>query len=128
MVSAGDTLVGDVKKIGRFGAVRWGFAGQSCRQSSWESWVSGDRANDPPGFASEDGGTGFFIEGEKVRQWEGHGWVDYDGFDGCRAWGSGRECALAAMLAGASAERAVEIATRLDPWTGGGIDVLGDDE
>jgi|SRR5690606_32731598 len=36
------------------------------------------------------------------------------------AWGSGSVPALAAMYAGASPEQAVEIASRIDPYTGGG--------
>lgn len=40
------------------------------------------------------------------------------------AIGSGRDFALGAMAAGASAKKAVEIAARFDPSTGGGIDTL----
>lgn len=40
------------------------------------------------------------------------------------AIGSGREFALGAMFAGATAEEAIEAAMRYDPYSWGGIDVL----
>lgn len=40
------------------------------------------------------------------------------------AWGSGSVVAMGAMLAGADAKQAVEIAMQLDPWTGGEVDVI----
>ena len=40
----------------------------------------------------------------------------------CWAWGSGREFALGAMAHGASPVEAVEIASRFDPFSGGGVD------
>lgn len=40
------------------------------------------------------------------------------------AWGSGCEYAMGAMLAGASAEKGIEIASRLNIYTGGPIQVI----
>lgn len=40
------------------------------------------------------------------------------------AWGSGADAALGALYAGASARSAVEIAAKVDPWTGGEITEL----
>lgn len=40
------------------------------------------------------------------------------------AYGSGGEFALGAMAAGATAKQAVEIACRLDPYTGKGVDAI----
>jgi len=47
---------------------------------------------------------------------------------GITAIGSGKQAALAAMLAGADAKQAVAIAAKLDPYTGGKITALRLDE
>lgn len=43
--------------------------------------------------------------------------------DRIAAWGSGRELAIGAMAAGATAEEAAEIALAWDPYSGFGVDV-----
>lgn len=44
---------------------------------------------------------------------------------GISAWGSGRSLALGAMLAGKTAEEAVHIAAKMDPFTGGDVISMG---
>ncbi len=56
----------------------------------------------------------------KVYTYEGRGpWLKVDGNIG--AWGSGQPYALGALLAGADAVKAVKIAKKLDPSTGGAV-------
>ncbi len=43
---------------------------------------------------------------------------------GAHAIGSGRDFALAAMLLGCDPMKAIEVASELDAWTGGGVDAL----
>lgn len=61
-------------------------------------------------------------EPTKIRVWEPGGSSSESSAIG--AWGSGAHLALGAMLAGASAPQAIEIASSVDLYTGGGIDVL----
>lgn len=75
-----------------------------------------------PTFPADQGGSAIMIDVETRR-------VFHMGQDGsCMeitgsqfACGSGREFALGAMFAGASATDAVKIAKHLDPWTGGDV-------
>lgn len=51
-------------------------------------------------------------------------WVPCKMLEGCFAIGAGREIALGAMYAGATAQKAVEISSRHTHGTGGRIDVM----
>ena len=44
--------------------------------------------------------------------------------DKCQAWGSGRDYALGAMYMGASAEKAIEVASAFNVYCGHGVDVF----
>lgn len=72
-----------------------------------------------PTFPADQGGSAMMIDVETLRVFH----MGQDGscveVTGSRfACGSGREFALGAMFAGASAADAVKIAKQLDPWTG----------
>lgn len=49
---------------------------------------------------------------------------EYDSSPDFAAWGSGMPPALAALYCGKTAAEAVEIAARIDPWTGGDLVVM----
>jgi ATP-dependent protease HslVU (ClpYQ) peptidase subunit len=55
----------------------------------------------------------------KIMVYEGRGQFDETGEFG--AWGSGWPAAVGALFAGATARQAVEIAAKVDPYTGGEV-------
>ena len=58
----------------------------------------------------------------KVGQWYGNIYLPIE--DRIAAWGSGAHLALGAMAAGASAEEAIKIASKWDPYSGLGVQVF----
>ena len=90
-------------------------------------WLRGGRnANDWPNAAQSSTGWARAMEikpGGNVVYYEKHPYplIIRMSF---HAIGAGRECAIGAMAAGASAVRAVEIASEFVPGCGGGIDTL----
>lgn len=73
--------------------------------------------------------TFLVIDGEEIWQYRNHCMghpvsvrAQYERH-GCWAWGSGRDLAIGAMLHGADAWTAVDLAMRVDPNTGGDIEV-----
>lgn len=99
---------------------RWAHAGAGQDNAKLREWAFGNRNDPPPKI--EEGVLVHIAPDGGVRQWWGEGWIEAaaERF----AWGSGEHCALAAMMAGAEAKRAVEISSYLDNDTGGAITVL----
>ena len=88
-------------------------------------WARLGRQGDPP--KGEDTADrcdrGVVIEADgRITVYEGDGSFTLDA--PFFAMGSGRELALGAMAMGASAERAIEVASRLDVYTGSEIQAL----
>lgn len=99
---------------------RWAHSGAGQDNERLTKWTRGGRTGDPPKI--EEGVLIRISPTGVVRQWWGMGWIQARADRS--AWGSGERCAMAAMMAGADAQRAVEIAAFLDPDTGGEITVL----
>lgn len=114
---------GGLRKIYKIGNVLAGFAGNVENGMEFILWLKAgaDPANKPTKFDRDfkalvirPSGRAYGYEGRLVP---------------CRcgkitAIGTGRTAALAAMMAGASAEQAVRIAIQLDPNSGGRVRVL----
>jgi len=83
-------------------------------------WEAGAKPGLQPMPPKDGSWTLIIVDGTGVRS------VNHDSpypqeWESPQAWGSGSHYALGAMHAGQSAERAVEIASRLDLYTGGKI-------
>ncbi|MDP1873651.1 hypothetical protein [Phenylobacterium sp.] len=98
----------------------WAHSGAAQDAERLAHWTHGPRDPSPPEI--DDGVLIQVTPAGVVRQWWGKGWIEASADS--YAWGSGERCARAAMMAGATPERAVEIAAALDSDTGGTITVL----
>lgn len=112
-------------KIHRVCGCLVGFTGSShIGFSLIDWWTSGADAATYPGCDEKDGSaqlivvkpSGVFVHEGRVTP------IEYTGRH--MAWGSGAELALGALEMGADARTAVEVASRYDIYTGGGVDVL----
>jgi ATP-dependent HslUV protease subunit HslV len=100
-----------------------GFSGSVHMYRAWLHWLSG--GDEPRWTGNNDYWSMMLVDHTGyvwVRTSSSNGWAPH----GRRVWaiGSGCDYALGAMYAGASAERAVVIASKLDVNTGGGVDVV----
>ena len=125
-MTQGSALVGNVVKIVRRkkdGALAGG-AGDCSWVQSFHRWVlRGEKGDlDPPG----DDSKGLLITRKKIELFEASGPVEFN--PPFFAMGSGRDFAMGAMAAGASAEEAVRLAMQLDAFTGGDVMVLSHDK
>ena len=112
-----------VEKIIVKGEVVFAIAGTFCMFRPLINWfvAGGDIATVPTG-GSEDNDCTSFIAYSGGRCLQYNPKLPYpDIIHPPFAWGTGREVALGAMLAGKSAVEAVKIAATLDPGTGGAI-------
>lgn len=74
-------------------------------------------------FDAKDVGVGLhFVNRDEIWIYQNNGRYRFAGE--YSAWGSGAAPALAALLLGASAEKAIEVAAQIDIYTGGPIDVF----
>jgi len=130
-VLAADRLVspdqGLITKIGRNGnGDIAGFAGTVAIGQKWMRAFVSDADELPVLHSSSDKDSTACIliirASGHVELLEPDGYVHYEA--PFYAVGSGANLALAAMEAGASAKRAVEIASKYDANTGGGVDTL----
>lgn len=114
-----DVTCGVMQKVGPFAdGSLWGFAGRIHYLNRIKEWVAWPLwVGDPPDLI--DSTFVVVLPNGRVRQWEANGWCDVDA--PFHAWGTGRQLALGAMAAGASAVQAVEIAADMDAYTGGPI-------
>lgn len=101
--------------------------GDLCASIEFMAWMDRGFDDPPPVYGS---GTPdfhlvriYFDRPGEVHQYtnggRSHFCLEYD--EGIAAFGSGREIALGAMHAGASAKKAVEIAAKLDAYTRGPV-------
>lgn len=94
-----------------------GISGNAADAEEYLRWVNAGMVGDPPKPAPtnrEEGRSAFLAlvapsTGDVVRVWSAYGWEDHHAVPFI-AIGAGAEMAIGAMAAGASAERAVEIA------------------
>lgn len=100
----------------------WAFSGSLQCQETLVEWACGDRLGPLPTFKESNGCLILIAPDGVVREWWGEGWIQMRA--AVFAWGSGERIAMGAMLAGADARRAVEIAIALDSDTGGEITVI----
>lgn len=122
----GGVMMGHLVKIHRRGDGHMvGAAGDASYNARFSKWfLEGEKG--PPPEAKEgpdwlDRGVIFRRDGS-LHVFEPRG--DFRCSDEFYALGSGKEAALGAMFAGATAENAVRAAIRFDPHTGGDVTVL----
>ena len=100
-----------------------GVSGTYARCLAVKRWLEerGDLDHPPnqPKMEDDDGSVIVVQADGTVRVYELDGWFDYS--PQMAAWGSGAKAALGAMHAGATAVEAVEIAAKIDPFTGGEV-------
>jgi ATP-dependent protease HslVU (ClpYQ) peptidase subunit len=82
-------------------------------------WLAAGQEGDAPTLGNECGVIHLRKDGT-LRVYEDGGHID-EPPDKPHAWGSGWQIAATAMACGKSAREAVEIATRLDVWSGGKV-------
>lgn len=108
---------GNVEKIFRIGEQLVGVAGDYADCLKYIAWLQdGQRPSDRPKLSSFEA---LHISKSGVY-WVGHGLQPVK-MSKCAAAGSGGKFAIAAMLAGASPTKAVSIAMKLDPNSGGKV-------
>jgi 20S proteasome alpha/beta subunit len=100
-------------------------AGNAFLSAAYCRWfLDGENGERPSlGVDANDNAGGIIVRPDGVVEtFDRHGWITVD----CEflAMGSGRESALGAMVMGADARRAVEVAAEIDIYTGTEIDVL----
>lgn len=88
----------------------------------WLAWSRAGGAGVPPPMGG-DGRIVHLRNDGTLRVYEGGGWEDEDP-KLAHSWGSGWQIAATAMACGKSAREAVEIATRMDVWSGGKITAM----
>lgn len=118
------TIVGDMVKIGRAKGGRWAIAGDHGCAQELLNWFSAGRVGPQPYHEDADGMLIWLPDSLSNPEMftEGRWWRDPDAE--FWAWGSGRDFALGAMGAGATAEEACKVAMMFDPCCGGTVDVL----
>jgi len=101
-----------------------GAAGNTSIGAAFKRWfVHGEEGDPPPLEKNGQEASAFIIREAGVRlHYDQFGWFQAD--PGPFAIGSGWEIAIGAMKSGKSAAEAVQIAAKLDGYTGSDIDVL----
>lgn len=121
---AGTAIIGSIAKIVRRddGALCGG-AGHASVVQAFQRWFLDGEEGDPP---VEDETKMFVISPKgNVEMFEVDGTIEWRA--PYFAMGSGKEFALGAMYAGASAEEAVKAAMKFDPYSGGKVMTLTHD-
>lgn len=122
VTSCNNNRAGDLQKAwATKDGSRWAHTGNAHELERMRAWTEGKRKTDPPTLC-EGGALVHITPQGVVREWWTDGWLQMAA--PVRAWGSGERMALAAMMAGACARRAVEIAAALDTDTGLPVTVL----
>lgn len=120
-VTSGGSYSGRVNKIQRVGNILVGACGTAKFCHKFHDYVrKGMRGNPPIGNPNSDdhGYMGILImPGGIVVDWEDDGWATFTPPAYGAAWGAGSSEAKGALMAGASAIRAIEIACALDYYT-----------
>lgn len=117
MVAGGWIGAGSARKIFRMqnGGV-CAVTGDLAIGTTFIDWFDGDKANPRPSLGDDCRVISF--RNNKITVHEGGGSFEMEG-SAFYAWGSGAPAALAAMHLGADAMKAVEVASIVDPYTGG---------
>ncbi|RJP48709.1 MAG: hypothetical protein C4586_08300 [Anaerolineaceae bacterium] len=111
-------------KIHKIGALLCGWSGGFDNTQRFFDWIQEGRPNDKkPSMEKDQGFVGIIIENEEIYRYE-MGLFPIKINKPFWAIGSGSDYALAAMEMGATAEQAIEIASRLDLYTGLGVDTV----
>lgn len=110
-------------KLFRHKGIIWGFCGDTQYAPIFERWVKAGMRHDAKPKIREDSEFAVLL----IKK--GRAYYYTDEFEATPAGvpaaiGSGGDYAIAAMLGGANARRSVQIASRLDPNTGGHITVV----
>jgi len=123
LVNDDGVRVGTIDKISKHGSWLYAASGRLNVCNAFLVWAAGDQKTDPPSHDISDNVKLVRIQGHSVQEWHGAHW-DFVHFESHIAFGSGWRIAMGAMEAGASAWKAIEIASKLDVYTGGGITEL----
>ncbi|MCA1379422.1 hypothetical protein I6F34_01130 [Bradyrhizobium sp. BRP05] len=122
----GTAIIGNIAKIVRRddGAMAGG-AGDAAWVQAFHRWFLDGEQGDPP--IVEDNSKGVIVQKRRpIEYFEQNGTLEYRA--PYFAFGSGKEFALGALFAGATAEQAVRAAMQFDPNTGGRVMLLSHDE
>jgi len=128
MVTGDYCCPGEKKKIKRVGEWLYAISGYGAWFDAWISWHQDgcDPRNTPPCVIPE-GSTGNFLAFKNGECWHCTKGLPYmQELKAPDAWGSGYQYAIGAMLAGANAARAVEIAIMADINSGGPVHAFAD--
>lgn len=113
----------DTPKIRRRGGLVWGTAGDASDGFIFDEWLADGMPKDKkPTLSDKDGFVALVVENGVAYRYEGALVRIPAGVPA--ATGSGCEIAMGAMMAGASAKRAVEIAIKLNSGSGGKVRTL----
>lgn len=106
----------------------FGWSGPTCFQSEWIDWyLAGAKPGTTlPGLGDDDDGNMLIVETDGSLKFALLGKTNSRVSEACypMAVGSGRDFAMGAMVHGATAEDAVRVAMKLDPYSGGDVVVV----
>lgn len=120
------TRIGYLTKIGRtMDGWLFGACGRGAQLAKFAEWMQ-TREGEPERFDGEHTEFIMIAPGGIVSQWLGEGWFTMDPAE-FRAWGSGGELALGAMVMGADAVTACKVACDFNIHCGGEITVIAMD-
>lgn len=109
-------------KIHTANGIAWGAAGDAGSALLFDEWMRDGRPDDKKPYFDKDLFVAIVVENGKAFRYE-YALIPIPAGRPA-ATGSGGEIAMGAMMAGATAQRAVEIAIALDMGCGGEITVL----
>ena len=126
-VTQNSSFTGSALKIGKLGPVLFGACGALPIAQKFMQWAIGGMVGECPRMAQRDGelvteAVGVVFHGNHILEFNQYGSITLKA--PYYATGSGGEFARGAMEAGASAQRALEVAMKLDIYTGGDITLL----
>jgi hypothetical protein len=98
-----------------------GFTGHTAQASSFVRWLEAGATDEQPTLS--DSRVVVVTPTGAVSVFEDASFYEAEGSD-FYAWGSGAAPALGALYVGADAAQAVEAASRVDPGTGGAVQVV----
>lgn len=121
-LSSEGMIEGTFVKVGRCGRVLAGAAGHTPTAQAFMRWFKGGCVGAPILGTKDRPLEALIVRPGQPLIYINHGWGEIEA--PFYAIGSGGSVATGAMAAGASAEEAVRIAMRYDPWTGDPLTVL----
>jgi len=125
-LASSGTMKATVTKIARAGDDLIGICGTLTTGNELREWyLNGADSDFFPAAALEDGETELVVVKPDGKVWVYSGsHMPFQIEDEVCAFGAGAEAAWGALLCGASAERAVEVASQINITCGNGMDVL----